>query len=117
MVNNGNCGNKSMDCEALLRKMVDRIRRAAGPERIILFGSRARTDARPDSDFDLLIIKQSRQPRHERSADIYAALADLPAEVEVMVYTPDEVHEWSGVSQAFVTTAMREGRVLYEEET
>ena len=103
-----------MDCEALLRKMVDRIRRTAGPERIILFGSRARKDARSDSDFDLLIIKQSRQPRHERSADIYTALADLPAEIEVMVYTPAEVHEWSNVAQAFVTTAMREGRVLYE---
>ena len=106
-----------MDCDALLREMVERIRRTARPEKIILFGSRTRTDARPDSDFDLLVIKQSRQPRYERSADIYAALADLPAEVEVIVYTPAEVHEWSGVTQAFVTTAVREGRVLYEAET
>ena len=106
-----------MDFEALLREMVERIRRTARPEKIILFGSRARREARPDSDFDLLIIKQSRRPRYKRSADIYAALADLPAEVEVMVYTPAEVHEWSGVTQAFVTTAVREGRVLYEAET
>jgi hypothetical protein len=42
------------------------------------------------------------------------ALADLPVEVEVMVYTPEEVEEWSEVPQAFVTTALREGATIYE---
>ncbi|MFZ4703922.1 MAG: nucleotidyltransferase domain-containing protein [Candidatus Methylumidiphilus sp.] len=37
--------------------MVDIIVREADPEQIILFGSRARGDARPDSDVDLLIIE------------------------------------------------------------
>ena len=47
---------------------------------------------------------------------MYVALADLPVEVDVVVYTPSEIREWSAVPQAFVTTAMREGRVLYERE-
>lgn len=42
------------------------------------------------------------------------ALADFPGEVEVMVYTPEEVEEWSTVPQAFVTTALREGTTIYE---
>ncbi len=42
------------------------------------------------------------------------ALASLPVEVDVMVYTPREILEWSGVDRAFVTTAVREGIVVYE---
>jgi hypothetical protein len=33
-----------------------------------------------------------------------------------MVYTPEEVREWSAVPQAFVTTAVREGKVVYERK-
>ncbi len=105
-----------MSPDALLKEMVERIRRMAEPERILLFGSRARGDARADSDFDFLVIQHSNLPRYRRAAPLYAALADLPAEVEIMVYTPQEASEWRNVPQAFVTTALREGKVLYERE-
>jgi len=84
------------------------------PERIVLFGSRARGTERPGSDFDLLVIKESDEPRYRRSAPLYTKLADLPVDVEIVVYTPEEVHDWSQVPQAFVSTALREGKVLYE---
>ncbi len=93
----------------MVRDIVRRIVDAAQPEKVVLFGSQARGDARPHSDFDVLVIKQSDEPRHRRSVPLYVALADLPVEVEVMVYTPEEVEEWSKVPQAFVTTAVREG--------
>ncbi len=41
--------------EALALQIVERVRAAARPERIILFGSRARGDAEPRSDIDLAI--------------------------------------------------------------
>jgi predicted nucleotidyltransferase len=91
--------------EGLVRDIVRRIVDVAQPEKVILFGSRARGDAHPGSDYDLLVIKQSDEPRYRRSAPLYVALADLPVEVEVMVYTPQEVEEWSQVPQAFITTA------------
>jgi hypothetical protein len=34
--------------------------------------------------------------------------------MDIIVYTPGEVEEWSPVAQAFVSTAVREGKVLYE---
>jgi hypothetical protein len=40
--------------------------------------------------------------------------ADLPDEVDVVVYTPDEIEEWGNVPMAFATAALREGKVLYE---
>ena len=100
----------------LLKEIARRIRAAIEPERIVLFGSRARGEANEDSDFDLLVVGDSEEPRYRRAAPLYTLLADLPAEVEVTVYTPDEVKEWSEVPQAFVTTAIREGKVLYERE-
>lgn len=81
-----------------------------------MFGSRAGGGARPDSDYDILVVMPSKLPRYRRAGPIYTALADLPAEVEVVVYTPQEVEEWRNVPQAFVTTALREGRLLYEEQ-
>lgn len=98
----------------LLDEMVRRIRDAMEPERVVLFGSRARGASSSSSDFDLLVIAESDQPRYRRSASLYTKLASLPVEVDVVVYTPDEVQEWSAVPQAFVSTALREGRVLYE---
>jgi predicted nucleotidyltransferase len=98
----------------LIGDIVRRIVETAQPDKIILFGSRARGDNRPNSDFDVLVIKESSEPRYRRSVPLYVALADVPAEVEVMVYTPEEIDEWRQVSQAFVTTAVREGTTIYE---
>ncbi len=98
----------------LLPEMVRRIVAKANPQRVVLFGSRARGNARANSDFDLLLIIESREPRYRRCASLYTALADLPAEVELVAYTPAEVKEWSAVPAAFITTALREGKVLYE---
>ena len=99
---------------ALYAEIVRRIVAVADPERIILFGSRARGDHRPDRDFDILVVKETEEPRYTRSRALYGALSDLLVETDIMVYTPEEVREWQGASRAFITTAVREGTVLYE---
>jgi predicted nucleotidyltransferase len=103
------------DCKGgIIRDIVRRIVETAQPDKVILFGSQARGDARPSSDFDVLVIAPSDVPRYRRSIPLDVALANRPVEVEVMVYTPEEVDEWNPVQQAFVTTAVRVGRTLYE---
>jgi predicted nucleotidyltransferase len=90
---------------------------AAGhPDRVVLFGSRARSTEGPHSDYDLLIVERSTLPRASRAAAYYQALSDLPIEVDVVVFTPGEIQEWEQVPQAFVTTALREGTTLYERQ-
>ena len=100
--------------EELLEEIVRRIRSAGQPLRIVLFGSRCRGEARADSDIDLLIIEESSLPRYRRAARYRRALTGAFPAKDVVVWTPAEVAKWSGVPNAFVSVALREGRVLYE---
>ena len=102
--------------EDLLEEIVRRIVHAVDPEKIILFGSRARGDSRAQSDLDVLVIMESTKPRWERSIPLFGALSDIMIPMDILVYTPEEVREWSNVRQAFPTTAVREGKVLYERK-
>jgi len=99
--------------EDLLQAVVRRMLAVGAPDKIVLFGSRARGDARADSDLDLLIIEASDLPRHKRSPRYLRALVGLFPAKDVVVWTPEEVEAWSEVPQAFVTMALREGKTLY----
>lgn len=98
----------------LLDEIVRRIRQVGTPERIVLFGSRARGDAHQDSDLDLLIIEDSDLPRYRRAPRYLRALIGVFPAKDVVVWTPAEVEAWRNVPNAFITTALRDGRTLYQ---
>jgi predicted nucleotidyltransferase len=100
--------------DKLMMEIVRRIVATARPEKVILFGSRARGDARLDSDLDLLIVAADPQPRSLRASALYGVLSDIMIPMDILVYRPEEIEEWRNVPQAFVTTAVREGSILYE---
>ncbi len=96
-----------------LEEVVRRILAVGSPLRIVLFGSRARGEARPGSDLDLLIVEESSLPRYKRAARYLRALVGAFPAKDVLVWTPQEIEAWSRVPNAFVTTALREGKTLY----
>ncbi len=106
-----------MTTSEIITEMVTRIRNVIRPDKIILFGSQARREARPDSDFDLLIIAPSSLPRWQRTPPLYRLLAGLGVPKDIVWWTPEEVSEWREVKSHFVNTALREGKVLYERPT
>ena len=75
---------------------------------------RARGDARPDSDLDLLVIEESELPRYRRAPRYLRALVGVCPVKNVVVWTPNEIEAWRDVPNTFLTTVLREGRVLYE---
>ena len=100
---------------ALFDAVVQRILSVSSPLRIVLFGSHARGDAGPDSDLDLLIVEErSNLPRHKRATRYRMALMDVDLDKDIEVWTPEEIADWANVPLAFVTTVLREGKVLYE---
>jgi predicted nucleotidyltransferase len=101
--------------DAMLQEIVRRILSAGQPLRIVLFGSHATGQARPDSDLDLLIIEKSDMPRYRRAARYLKALVGVYPAKDVVVWTPQEIEEWAQVPNSFITTALREGRTLYAQ--
>ena len=49
-----------------LDRLPDRVVAAMRPEAVYLFGSRARGEARPDSDYDLLVVVPDDSPKERR---------------------------------------------------
>jgi predicted nucleotidyltransferase len=72
--------------QVLLHRIRDTIRSIEPAARIILYGSRARGDARPDSDWDLLILLNGAVDHH-RAATVHHRLYDLELESDTMLST------------------------------
>jgi predicted nucleotidyltransferase len=104
------------DEDRLLAEVVRRLVESVNPDRIVLFGSWARGTAGPDSDIDLLLVKDSDEPPHRRVLPAYQALIGLGVPKDILWRTPAEVEDWSGVTNHVIARALREGRVLYEKQ-
>jgi len=103
--------------EELLKEIIGKILEVIDPEKIILFGSYAYGSPSSKSDLDLLVVvKRSELPRYKRSVPIYQALAGILIPKDILVYTEEEIDEWTEVPQAFVTTVVRKGKVVYEKD-
>lgn len=102
--------------DEVLEEMVDRLVKELDPLKIILFGSYSAGKASENSDVDTLIIKESDLPRYKRSVPAYRALSGLIIPKDILVYTPEEVEEWSEVPQAFISRVIDKGTVIYEKE-
>lgn len=101
--------------------MVDIIVDEVKPERILLFGSRARGDARPDSDVDLLIVESApftpQRSRTEESAKLYRRLAGFGLAKDLLLYSRSEVAKYSASRNHVVARALKEGVLLYEQRS
>ncbi len=104
--------------DSMLAQMAQVIVDECEPERIILFGSHARGDARPDSDVDLLVIEREgfskERSRRREAALLWRALARFPVPKDILVYSAEEAAQWKSLPGHLLAQALSEGRVLYE---
>jgi len=103
--------------DEVLDDMVQAIVREVAPERIYLFGSRARGEARQDSDVDLLVVVGDPfGPEHNRFQEInriYRALSAFRIPNDVLLYSSEEFAKWSRSLNHVVGRCVREGKLLY----
>jgi uncharacterized protein len=104
--------------DTVLEEMTRTIVETAQPRKVILFGSLARGDARPESDVDVLVIED--QPfgpdksRRKETAALWHAQSRLDMAKDILVYTSEEVDKWKDSRNHVVAHALKFGWVLYE---
>ena len=81
---------------------------------IILFGSRARGDWVPWSDYDVLVIAEFQEKYLDRIARILGLFSDLPVEVEPHPYTLEEAIQMLLRGNPIIVDAIEEGVILYQ---
>jgi len=97
-----------------LQEIVDRLVLAYDPERIYLFGSAARGETGPDSDFDLLIIvPDDAPPQRRRSRLAYEVLRGTGIAVDVLVFARSYFEDRRHVRASLSATIEREGKLLH----
>ncbi len=103
--------------DELLEKIAQRIRKVVNPVKIILFGSYAYGNPSKDSDLDILVVVDSLEStRRELRLKIRKALREFLVPKDIIVVTKEDIDDWRDVPQAFITSVVRKGRVLYERQ-
>ncbi len=99
---------------ATLNDIVSRLVEAYDPERIYLFGSHARGEAGPDSDYDLLVIvRDDAPPEQRRSRLAYEVLRGTGVAVDVIVWARDYFERRRQVRTSLSAIVEREGKLLH----
>ncbi len=98
----------------VIDRVVDTIVHKCRPEKIVIFGSAVTGRMHPGSDVDLFVVMNTSLPRYKRSAPIRLLFDPYPCPMDILVYTPEEVRKWNGVTNHIVTEVLSKGEVVYE---
>jgi predicted nucleotidyltransferase len=97
-----------------LSEVVRRLVEAYRPERVYLFGSVARGDAGPDSDYDIMVVVPDRAPPElRRSRAAFEALWGTGVASDVLVWTTGQFNSRLHLAASLPATVIREGRLLH----
>ena len=100
--------------DPVLSEVVHRLRELYRPEQIYLFGSTARGESGPDSDYDLMVVVPDGMPTHLRdSGRAYKAIWRLGIASDVLVWTHSNFEDRLHLKASLPATIVREGKLLY----
>ncbi len=97
-----------------LKLIVERLIAAYQPDRIYLFGSKARGDADADSDYDLmLIVPDDASDERKGSRLAYRVLRGTGIAADVLVWTRTRFERRVHVVASLPATILREGQLVH----
>jgi predicted nucleotidyltransferase len=97
-----------------LAEIVSRLVAAYAPERVFLFGSRARGEVELNSDYDILVVvSDDSPPDRGRSRLGYQALRGTGVATDVVVWRQASFDRRSRVNASLPHAALHEGLLLY----
>ena len=103
--------------EKLLEEIIKRILNVINPLKIILFGSWAYGKPLKGSDLDIfVVVDDENTSRLKIASEIYGVLSDILISKDIIVATPHQIEDWKNVPQAFITTIVKKGKVIYERK-
>ena len=98
-----------------LEKAIKTIVKVAQPDKIILFGSHARRDNKPGSDYDLLVLKKGVKKQRLLTQKIYLGFKDVGAPIDIIVADLDKYEDLKTDPYLIYFEADKNGRMLYEK--
>jgi len=109
--------SKKKDNQIEIKKITRQIIEKYKPEKIILFGSFAWGKPNKDSDFDILIIKETGESHYRRIPEIRSYLHDVNRAMDILVMTPKELARRIQLGDFFIKNILQKGKILYERST
>ena len=103
------------EARELIQDILAKLLTSYVPQQVILFDSYAYGTPRPDSDIDLLIIKETSERFLDRWVTVRRILSDpeRTAPLETLVLTPQEVERRLAIGDQFLAEILDKGEVLY----
>lgn len=100
--------------DPVLEEFVQRLVEAYHPLQIYLFGSAARGDAGPDSDYDIMVVVPDDAPLELRDCKLgYQALRGLGIAKDILVWARHNFDEQLHLKASLPSTILDEGKLLY----
>lgn len=100
--------------DPVLTDVVRRLVEIYHPLRIYLFGSTARGDAGPNSDYDVMLVVPDEAPPELQECDLaYRTLRGLRIAKDILVWRRTEFERRLHLKASLPSTIVREGKLLY----
>lgn len=97
--------------QEIIRRIVDDV----DPDKIILFGSRAKGKSKEKSDYDICVLKEGIENKRKLAQKIYSELFGVGASVDVIVETPQKFDELKDKWFLVYSEVEKFGSVVYEK--